>query len=185
MSPLAWLLESLGLEGGLELMGGLDASSEPRLHTPAPTHIHLCGRRRWGCCIPRAGKWKEGGRRGRNSREPGRSPSSLQTPAPNRSVATGSLGVRARQGLCARHLQRRRASEYVTCAGVGHGCLVRASWLPAVFRQARRPRRCCQCGELGWRLRVSSGVPSKCDLWMCSPGSRGSTAQSARVGEQE
>ena len=45
------------------------------LHTPGPTHIHLCGRRTgaggrdcvagrlWGggCCKPRAGKWKEVG----------------------------------------------------------------------------------------------------------------------------
>lgn len=40
ISALAWLLESLRLEGGLEVMGGLGSSCEPPLPFPLTPHTH-------------------------------------------------------------------------------------------------------------------------------------------------
>ena len=57
------------MESGLELMGGLHASSEPP-STHSRPHMYTCvaggvaGETECGegvCCTPRAGKWKEVG----------------------------------------------------------------------------------------------------------------------------
>lgn len=87
----------------------------------------------WGGGLLHTQGWKvegSGGWRGRDSLESGLSPCSTQPPAPDRSVAAGSLGVSG----CARHLRQLKA-----------WCMRRrwprlpgeSGWFPEGFWQAR------------------------------------------------
>ena len=108
---------------------------------PPHTHAHTCTlvwQEGWGGDGVGGGLlhtqgWtveRSGGCRGRDSEESGLSPCSTQPPAPDRSLAAGSLGVNG----CARHLRQLKA--WCTCRRwsrlPGEG-----GWFPEGFWQAR------------------------------------------------